>query len=131
MKYQKTVNKVLAKLENEGRAIYDVGYRGGSFGFSSGDVVDALFPSISDETREKVLGFMPGMFGAYCNYLGGGLRGALIGSSFDREMPEKYAGPLRIFARVCVTRYKEIEDEMGLNADYEDGDTNSKQSKHV
>lgn len=125
MKHIKKVNEAIGNLVAAGKVDYEVSYRGGHYGFDSGYVVDELFPQISDEVREKILDFMPRKFGAACNYLGGGLRGAIFASDFDSKMPEKYADPLRIFARVCVTKYKEMEDEMHLNdEEYPDGETN-------
>lgn len=125
MKHIKKVNKAVASLIELGKVDYEVSYRGGHYGFSSQDVVDALFPELSYELEQKVLGWMPSKFGAHSNYLGGGLRGAIVASDFDKRMPEKYADPLRIFARVCVTKYKEIEDEMHLNDEQDaDGEEN-------
>lgn len=105
------------------RADYEVGYRGGHYGFRAEEVVDALFPTLGERAREKVLDLMPGKYGAYCNYLGGGLRGAVTVSNFASAMPAKYAGDLERFGALCVEKYLELEGHMNDEYD-EDGEPN-------
>lgn len=106
-------------------AICDISHRGGNFGFRSADVVGALFADKSDAVRDKILDFMPAKFGAFCNYLGGGLRGAIVVSDFSPDMPGYAAKRLTKFGALCKAQYKAYEDDMGLNDDeYPDGDTN-------
>jgi hypothetical protein len=123
-----TVRDIVLKLEQENRIDYDISYyyyRGGKYGAKAGDVVAALFPTLSTEKAEELENLLPNKVGVYCNYLGGGLRGALCRSDYSKEMPTKYARRIDdAFTRgECKRRYEEIENELGLN-DEEDSDGN-------
>jgi len=99
-----------------GRVYCDIGGRGGGIGFYSSDVARTFDVSESD---------LPGKFGAGCNYLGGGVRGSIFGSSFNTtNITGRTADLLTALAQACVRVYENTENESGLNSDGEDGETN-------
>lgn len=101
---------------NIGQCQYDVSGRGGNLGFDGQDVSRFL------EIESFLL---PPKFGAYCNYLGGGLRGSVCTSSFSKNVPAKKARLLSALADACKRVYENIENDGGLNDEtYPDGDTN-------
>jgi hypothetical protein len=107
----------LEELEAEfGAMKCDISYCGGGIGFYSDNVADVI----------GVEGWMlPNCIGAGCNYLGGGLRGAIFPSTFHQDVPEDKAEILTALADACVRVYESIENEAGLNSEEdEDGDTN-------
>lgn len=119
-----TINKLkkvstLEQLEalGIGNVIVDIGARGGGLGFRSSDI-------------EKLTGvdadYLPRNFGAGCNYLGGGMRGAIFPSTFSSSIAESKAQMLRVIAEACVRVYENLENEnTSLNdEEYEDGDIN-------
>lgn len=123
-KYQ-TVRQIVLNLESENRIEYDISHRGGTYGAASGDVVAALFPTLSDRTALMIDNWLPNKVGVHCNYLGGGLRGSINRSDFSKDMPAKYAKRIDSFTRECKNRYLAIENGEGLNdEEYPDGDTN-------
>ncbi len=98
-----------------GRAYYEVGYRGGNIGFYGSDI------STHFGVRETLL---PRMFGAFCNYLGGGIRGSITGSGFSPLVTGRKEKLLTALAEACVRVYQNIEDESGLNeTEDDDGET--------
>lgn len=116
----KQINKVqtLEQLNalNIGTVDYEFGYRGGNLGFHGSDVAESF--KIDSN-------YLPRMYGAYCNYLGGGIRGAISPSGFSDSVPEVKAKRLRALADACIRVYNNLEDESGLNdTEDEDGDTN-------
>lgn len=99
-----------------GRVDYEMSYRGGNLGFN-GAVVAEKFNINPNH--------MPRNFGAYCNYLGGGVRGTVNPSTFSDKVPEAKAKRLRALAEACVRVFDDIENEIGLNdTEDEDGETN-------
>ena len=94
---------------------YSVGGRGGYVG---------LWASKVAEHFNIPVNYLPRKFGAYCNYLGGGIRGAIMASSFSKDVPEKKARILEALAEACKRAYENAENETGMNDDYEDGETN-------
>ena len=110
-------NKIL-ELENDGKVDYDVNYRGGHYGLSRSDVADLLgLGGYAD--------YLPSKVGAFCNYLGGGLRGSITVSDYNKNLPKKYVLKVIAFTNACKKRYKEIEDGIGLNDDEDaNGETN-------
>jgi hypothetical protein len=94
-----------------GKVYCDISYRGGGIGFFQEDI--ARYFEIANE-------HLPGKFGAYCNYLGGGLRGSINTSGFsDRvwEISKKTARLLEELQNACVRIYEnidkaEIEDDV-------------------
>lgn len=99
-----------------GNVFYDVGYRGGGVGFYSSDVSKHF--GVPDY-------YLPGKFGAGCNYLGGGVRGSVFPSNFDTEIQGEERELLEELASACVRVYIDLENECGLNDEEdEDGETN-------
>ncbi|NQT22342.1 MAG: hypothetical protein HQ579_02770 [Candidatus Omnitrophica bacterium] len=97
-----------------GELVYDIGCRGGSLGFYGSDVAEFAGCSESD---------LPGKYGCYCNYLGGGVRGAVVASGYSGKVGAKAAKLLDAIAEACKTAY--VNAENGLNDEvYEDGDIN-------
>ena len=97
------------------RPIYEIGGRGGNFGFSGQSVGNLL--DIDPD-------YLPRNLGAYCNYLGGGLRGAIVVSNYSKSITGEKKALLDEFLAACKRVYQNIEDESGMNSDYEDGETN-------
>lgn len=108
----------LTDLENLGigRVCAEVGSRGGGVGFYGSDVAKAVGVSESDLSKK---------YGCGCNYLGGGIRGAIFTSRYNKSITGRKAELLDAIANACIRVYESIENEEGLNRDeYEDGDTN-------
>jgi hypothetical protein len=108
------------QVKREGMLLrYDSGDRGGYVGVSSRDFISWL--GLDDE----IIHLLPSKIGAYCNYLGGGLRGGIGTSTYSNELPEDIAKLVDAFTDVCRNAYLCAEDEMNMNDEYdEDGDTN-------
>lgn len=124
-----SVRDIVLNLEEENRIEYNINHRGGQYGARAEVVVSALFPTLKDEgvgtSYSTLIALMPRMFGAYVNYLGGGLRGAICRSDYDKRIRVKYAKRLDSFTRECARRYEELENGAGLNnAEDADGETN-------
>jgi len=99
-----------------GRVYCDIGGRGGGIGFYGSDVAEAVGVSECD---------LPSKFGAGCNYLGGGVRGSIFGSTWnEKEITGRKAQILGALADACVRVYENAENESGLNDDGEDGEPN-------
>jgi hypothetical protein len=99
-----------------GRIECDISHRGGGIGFWGSDVATAFEVSESD---------LPRKYGAGCNYLGGGIRGSISPSGFNTtNITGKTARLLDELGKACVRVYENVENESGLNSDYEDGETN-------
>src|SRR3990170_5491134 len=60
-----------------GKIDYEISHRGGSLGFYGSDIAGYL---------EIDADLLPRKFGAYCNYLGGGLRGCICTSDFSTKI---------------------------------------------
>jgi hypothetical protein len=115
---KKQLNSIetLEDLKTIGRVQVDMGYRGGTLGISSQVVSEKLgIPSY----------LLPGMIGAYVNYLGGGIRGSIQTSTYSTEITGKKKELLDLLLEACVRVYEDIENESGMNDEEdEDGDTN-------
>lgn len=99
-----------------GSVYCDISHRGGGLGFYSEDVASHF---------EVERFYLPPKFGAGCNYLGGGLRGSIFGSTFSDKIIGRKAALLKELASACVRVYENIENEDGLNdEEYPDGETN-------
>jgi hypothetical protein len=97
-----------------GEVVYNIGGRGGNLGFYGSNVAEFVGCSEQD---------LPGKFGCYCNYLGGGIRGAVVASGYNNNVSTKVAKLLEAIAKVCKIAY--INAENGLNNEtFDDGDTN-------
>lgn len=106
----------------------EISHRGGHYGISADHALELI--GATDKQRELYAERLPNNIGAYCNYLGGGLRGA-IGTSADiaemttRGIPKTLAKKMVQLMDACATRYEELENETGLNSETdEDGATN-------
>jgi|GEM_PF-4033052 hypothetical protein len=121
MKYNiKQLRKVqsIADLEalEIGALSYDIGYRGGTLGFNGSDVATAF---------DVDPNYLPHHFGAYVNYLGGGIRGALNVSGFSDKVTGRKADLLNELQDACKRAYLEAENEQGLNETTDnEGETN-------
>lgn len=107
--------QTLEQLENLeiGRVFVDIGNRGGGLGFDAGAVAEMIGVDIDD---------MPRKYGAYCNYLGGGIRGAVSGSGFNTSnITGRKAGLMTELANACVRVYLNLE---ALEEQDEDGEIN-------
>lgn len=113
----------LDALENDRKVDYDIGYRGGHYTI---DASDALYiAGFTGDYDEKcaILESLPGKIGAGCNYLGGGLRGAIVGTVGSADefvkhgVPEKYAQKLFLLVKAIKQRYEDIEN--GMNDEYD------------
>jgi hypothetical protein len=94
-----------------GRLEYEISGRGGHLGFKGVDV--ARFVDCNAES-------LPRNYGCYCNYLGGGVRGAVAASGFDRKAVRSDCEILLdALAEACKRAY--INAEGSLN-DEEDAD---------
>ena len=122
---KKNIIEFLLEAEENNIVDYEISHRGGHYGLGVNDVVSFLFNDKSENVREQISDWLPNKVGVYCNYLGGGLRGDIVGGGYDKAMPE-YAGKLiDEFAQCCKNRYIEIENESNLNEEEdENGETN-------
>ena len=103
----------LAELQSLqiGAVSYDIGGRGGTLGFRSAAVAE----------RVKVpVQYMPSMFGAYCNYLGGGIRGAMQHTDFDKLIVGRKRLLLEALGEACIRVYLNLEAEDGLIEENDD-----------
>jgi hypothetical protein len=99
-----------------GSPIYDIGERGGHLGFAGIHVANRIGVSSN---------YLPKNYGVYCNYLGGGIRGALTHSGFDDKISIRKKQLLEALADACKRVYNDIELELGLFDDTDaDGETN-------
>lgn len=97
---------------------WDIGYRGGGYGAYAESL--ARYLKISPED-------LPRKYGCGCNYLGGGVRGSIFVSGYNNDLQkkEKVKEFLDAFAEACKRAYEDLENQSGLNDDYDsDGDTN-------
>ena len=88
-----------------GKIHCDISHRGGGVGFYANDIVNYFGVAVE---------YLPRFFGAGCNYLGGGLRGAIFPSGFSDkiwEQSKKTARLLQELSNACIRVYKNIESE--------------------
>lgn len=100
-----------------GEVQVDISHRGGYIAFHSIDISTLL-------KIDPV--YLPRKYGAYCNYLGGGVRGAIIKTNHGITEPEQAVKVLGLIADACVRVYMNIEEEEGSsgNDDKESDDIN-------
>lgn len=85
------------------RVYVSISHRGGGVGFPSNSVASAF--GVDEED-------LPRMFGAYCNYLGGGIRGAIVPSEFNTgNIRGRKAELLEELAKACARVYANAEGE--------------------
>ena len=100
-----------------GEVEVDISHRGGGVGFYASDVaVHFDVPEI----------YLPRKFGCGCNYLGGGIRGAIFPSGFGRTSVSAKTGKLLdALSEACIRAYNSVEQENNMQAEeYPDGETN-------
>jgi hypothetical protein len=105
-------------LENLGigRVYCDISHRGGGVGFYSS--------AVAEHFEVEAWQLSP-KFGAGCNYLGGGLRGSIFGSTFSNKITGQKAKLLSELSNACVRVYENIENGSSLNDEEdENGETN-------
>jgi len=98
-----------------GNVAVEIGSRGGGLGFYQSDVAKALNVPAQ---------YLPNKYGAGCNYLGGGVRGAIFASGYSKHITGKKANLLDALAAACIRAYKNAEDGAGMNDEEEEGETN-------
>lgn len=91
---------------NIGRVYCDISHRGGGIGFYSKDVAAHFNVPVE---------YLPNKFGAGCNYMGGGVRGSIFPSTFDKAIVGRKANLLNALANACVRVYQDIENESEMN----------------
>ena len=94
-----------------GSPIYDIGDRGGHLGFNGINVANKV---------GVLSNYLPKSYGVYCNYLGGGVRGALTHSGFDIKIVGRKQKLLEALADACKRVYINIEADMGLIDEYDE-----------
>ncbi len=108
----------LLELEEEGTALIDLSHRGGHYGLHRDDFIEEFLPEIE-------VSYLPPKVGVYCNYLGGGIRGAVVGGGYNSSVNQEEAKVIDNYTEACKRRYTELEDGCGLNDEEdEDGETN-------
>lgn len=101
---------------NIGYLNYEIGYRGGHLAFR-GSAVAETFGIPEWQLTGKV--------GAYVNYLGGGLRGSVCTSEYDRVEGKRKARLVEELVEACRRAYINAENETGLNEEEDEyGETN-------
>jgi len=92
---------------------WNVSYRGGSVGFSA-DKLESIGISSS---------LLPHNNGAYCNYLGGGLRGSIYLSNYSPAITGRKKQLLDAILNACKRIYLYLEAPLNEETD-ETGETN-------
>ena len=95
--------------------VINISERGGYLGFSISSL--DTFLDISSV-------YLPGHVGAYCNYLGGGLRGTIQTSNYSDKITGRKKQLLDAILQACKRVYINIESESGLTSETDDGETN-------
>ena len=109
---KKQMRQKLIELEEEGKVIYDIGHRGGKYGLLAKDVFEILnFPE-----KDRIESNFPEKIGVYCNYLGGGLRGAIVGGGYNENVRDTISKRIELFYQACEKRYEELEND-GIEPD--------------
>lgn len=96
-----------------GAISYEIGGRGGYVGIDSDCVAGML------DVDADCFGLLPVQVGAYCNYLGGGLRGSVCVSNHGIQDPEK-AELIDALAEACRRAYYDCENGSGMNDECDD-----------
>lgn len=92
--------------------VMEVSHRGGAVGWH--DHTIACFLEEFSFKAEDVYEALPAKLGVFCNYLGGGVRGAIFRSQIDRA-PKKMKPYLEALIDAAQELYMECEHDLGLN----------------
>ena len=101
----KTPDELLAILGKDYFDIADISYRGGNLGFYGSFIAE--FVGTDDW-------LLPNKFGAYSNYLGGGLRGAIVASNYNSSITGVKADLLNAIGKAIIRAYNYYEAGDGL-----------------
>lgn len=101
----KKIKEKLIQLEGENKVDYEIGHRGGHYGLTRQEAFDLL----QIPEKDQIEGNFPSKIGVYCNYLGGGLRGAIAAGGYSKDVPVEVAKKIDAFCAACKQRYEEIE----------------------
>jgi len=102
---KKQIREKLYQLEEENKVDYEIGHRGGHYGLTRQETFDLL----EIPEKDQIVEFFPPKIGVYCNYLGGGLRGAIVAGGYNNDVPAGVAKKIDAFCAACKERYQEIE----------------------
>lgn len=122
------VEELTARLEvaeAHNRISYEIGYRGGHYTMTAELALELV--GIIGDYFDEYLELLPENFGVGCNYLGGGLRGALMATGNqdtfqDKGFSKVIATKLAKLAEACKNRYLDLEGAM--NDEENEGETN-------
>lgn len=131
---EKTISQYLAAVieaeQDENAGIeYEVSYRGGSYAIPTDSALDIIGVEYGP-ARDEVEEILPAKIGAGVNYLGGGMRGAVMGtvnSASEHEehgVPTALATELYKLGEALKQRYIQLENEQGLNDEGDDEEPN-------
>jgi hypothetical protein len=95
-----------------GEVVCEISYRGGGLGFRGVDVARELDIDEGD---------LPRNFGVGCNYLGGGVRGAVVASGYNKKVSADKAKVLDALSEACKRAYLNAEQEAGIEDDLMSG----------
>ena len=107
--------KIWKEAEEKKQIYCDISHRGGGIGIYREWLANRI--SCKDCDSYYIETRLPRYFGAGCNYLGGGLRGSIFPSDFDKDIYEecpKIAKLLNEISLLAVKKYKETEKELDL-----------------
>jgi hypothetical protein len=115
LKRVETPDELFEVLGVKGFDVAEISYRGGHLGFYRKRVAEWL-----DIPKE----YLPKKVGAYCNYLGGGIRGAICVSDYSSKITGRKREILNELLEAIKRCYLYYENEMGLNDEEVEGETN-------
>jgi hypothetical protein len=115
LKRVKTPNELFEVLGVDGFDDAEISYRGGHLGFYRERVAEWL--DIPEE-------YLPKKIGAFCNYLGGGIRGAICVSTYSEKIKGRKREILDELLEAIRRCYLYYENEMGLNDEEVEGEIN-------
>jgi hypothetical protein len=90
--------------------IVDISHRGGKLGVYATDFINKFL-------KKTEVHDLPTKIGAYCNYLGGGMRGSILTSDYDRMENKADEKIVEAFLEACVRAYNDAESEEGVPDD--------------
>ena len=106
-KKQSIAQKIFQQAQADEKEIVDISTRGGGVGLRAGYLIEQL--ASNGLTFAGLENYLPRCYGAGCNYLGGGVRGAIFASGFGKEIPVKIASVLTELGALYVKRYGELD----------------------